>query len=184
MQNEELIVSHRNYACAIAMSRRLLVRESELDDMISEAQLALLTAGRRFDGRGTFGGWIGRRVAGALDDWATSSKRRYGMPANGKRSRGAVYLSGNPCVRLTVRNAGVEYLTVQRSVLLGQALAALPALERDVIRRRFFDGDNGPEIAKALKIGRSWVTQLQRRGLRLLREELALRGVRKLGDAL
>lgn len=184
MRNEELIVSHKNYACAIAISRRFHVRDYEIDDMVSEAQLALVIAGRRFDHNHamSFTGWVRRRVVGALDDWAVSRKQRYGMSAQGRGHRGAVTPRSNPFVRLTARNAGVEYFTLERSVLLDAALASLPARLRDVIRRRFWQSETVEEIAVFLGVTEGRVSQLTKRGLGLLRQELALRGVRKVAD--
>src|SRR6266852_3059326 len=96
MRNEELIVAHVKYAFGI-LNRRYrymgngdyCATHAELDDAGSEAMHALFTAGRRFDpGRGVpFRVFVQLRIVGALDDWFTSRKLRYGLTGAGRPCR-------------------------------------------------------------------------------------------------
>jgi DNA-directed RNA polymerase specialized sigma subunit len=183
MRNEELIVAHKNYACAIAVARRMHVRPYEMDDMISEAQLALVIAGRRFDGRGSFRGWISQRVAGALQDWQSSRRLRYGFQIGGRPHKATPVQERAVFCQLTERNGGSEGVNLMACCPpLEHALSAIPQRLAFVLRRRYVLGEECEDIAASLGVTPGRVSQLTKRALRLMREELALRGVRKVAD--
>lgn len=185
MQNEELIVANIKYAFGIANRVRHTFYDYELDDADSEALLALVIAGERFDPdkSPSFNAWIRTRIVGALMDWSVSLKARYGMSA--QAGRGPKLSRKNPFCEVDIKNGGVVWLRGREEYrLLGEALAVLPVRLFGIIRRYYVDGETQPQIARALGVTPCRVTQLMNRAHELLRKELALRGVRKVADIL
>jgi RNA polymerase sigma-70 factor (ECF subfamily) len=77
------------------------------------------------------------------------------------------------------KSAGIEDLDlgsasdeIERSVILGQLVEALPTEQRLVVVRRFIDGKSIREIAHELRRSEGAVKQLQLRALEKLREKL------------
>lgn len=66
--------------------------------------------------------------------------------------------------------------------VLNEALASLPEREAEVIRRRFFLGENLEKIGAALGRSRQRIYQIERQGLERLRGLLQQRGYATVGD--
>lgn len=187
MQNEELIVAHIKYAFGIVNAHRAQFADHERDDADSEALLALVIAGRRFDPAKSpaFAGWVGQRIAGALSDWAVSRKQRFGMSAQGRGRGIKIPRMARPFVQITDRNRGTETLRGrQTAVLLNESVAALPDRLADVIRMRYVEGERCHEIAQRIGVTQGRVSQMLKEAHGRLRGELARRGVRKVADIL
>ena len=66
---------------------------------------------------------------------------------------------------------------------LDEAIAELPAAQRDALVLKYFDGKSVPEVARALRITEDAAKQRISRAVRLLRAALAARGVRVASSA-
>jgi RNA polymerase sigma-B factor len=60
----------------------------------------------------------------------------------------------------------------EQRIMVGQALAGLPAELRDIIERRYFRGQPPEEVARQVGVSRLQVLRLERKALVWLREEL------------
>jgi DNA-directed RNA polymerase specialized sigma subunit len=184
MRNEELIVSHVNYAFGIVNHRKSGF-DYERDDQASEALLALVIAGRRFDpSRGvSFTVWVRRRIAGALQDWQSSRRLRYGFQIGGCPYKSLPVQEQVVFQQLTETNGGsTASREPGRCLPLEAALCAIPARLAFILRQRYVIGEECEDIAAVLKVSPGRISQLTKDGLRLMREQLALRGVRKVAD--
>lgn len=167
MRNEELIVAHMGLARQIATKkRRSLALHVEQADLESEALFALMKAGWRFDeSRGVpFTAFVRIRIAGALEDWCS-------------------YRNQQPFGGLD-EDERLDTTQLEDWRVMHDAFVKLPNRLRYVLRLRFWNGLSVYTIAPMLGISFGRVWQLERRGLKLLRESLERRGVHQVSDIL
>lgn len=158
MRNEELIVSHMDYARRIAANiQNHQALHFEASDLESEALYGLVKAGVRFESsRGVpFKVFVRVRIAGAMEDFLSSRNQ---TPFH---------------ELLDVHHVAPgldEALDRQR---VTRAVSTLPVRWRRFIILRYWFGFTHKEVAKRLGIGESRAWQIQTQSLRRLREALA-----------
>jgi len=171
MRNEELIVSHVNFAQRIATNMANATGRNSCD-LESEAVFGLLQMGARFDG----------------EKWRTEFRTfvAYGIVAQAKRFLRTRYQQPffdlediHPDSRLELSATHIE---LRRR--LKRFVGRLPAKQRLVIRLRYWDGMSMSEVAKETGMCRDWIFTLEHRALQRLKGGMERRGVHKVSDIL
>jgi RNA polymerase sigma factor (sigma-70 family) len=158
MRNEELIVSHMDYARRIASNfQNHQVLHFEASDLESEALFGLVKAGERFDPARNvpFRVFVRVRIAGAIEDFL-----RY---RNQTPFHELLDIHSVP--------AGLDEVEDHRR--LRQTVAGLPERWRRVLVMRFWFGFSHKEVAARMGVGECRVRQIQTQAFQRMREALA-----------
>jgi RNA polymerase sigma factor (sigma-70 family) len=150
-----------------------------LDELISEAQCALLRATRKFDpSRGGFEPYAARAIRNALNDFYEAQMRRAAMfPVSLDASR-RDSTSGTRASSKVADPSFDVVIEARRSesrIALEKALAALPT-RLQALMAGLRAGKSYHEIGDALGTSKQGVHQLAQPALRKLRERLAEQG--------
>jgi len=139
----------------------------EVADLDGAAIDGLVAAAQSFDGRDVpFWAYARKRVWGKMLDLVEWRNRR-------------------PSESLEViKLLGVRMADPPSHRMLNGLVAELPERLRLMLRLRFIEGMSQAEAGRHIGVKQARASQLERRTLAQLRAELALRGVRKLADAL
>ncbi len=157
MRNEELIVSHMDYARRIAANiQNHQALHFEASDLESEALFGLVKAGERFEpARGVpFRAFVRVRIAGAMEDYLS-------------------YRNQTPFHELLDVHqvtAGLDE-AVDRQRITG-AVRGLPSRWQTIIILRFWFGYTHREVAARIGVGECRVRQIQTQAFQRLREAL------------
>jgi RNA polymerase sigma factor (sigma-70 family) len=178
-----------------AIARRVARRfgpVADVDDLVQAGMVGLLEAARRYDTHRSipFVVYAGLRVRGAMLD---SMIRASGLSRRDLlRARATAVDSGLPdrspfvCTpslddldRAELRGAGFGDATGEgvdgsiRCQVVWDAVARLPALQRDAVRWRFYEEGSLSEYAMRHGRSRSWATRVLRLGMEALRDSLS-----------
>lgn len=166
MRNEELIVSHMNYARKLAQTRRkaqgIHINTADLE---SEAVFGLMKAGVRFDSSlgHKFVSYVHCRIVGSLSDFLEKQNQRSFADLEDVHQ--------------------VESAEYQRALqsdtrrVVKAAVSSLPAREHDIIVMRFWFGLSHDKIGRSMKVSYGRVWQLEQRAMERLREYFAVRNL-------
>lgn len=131
--------------------------------------LHMVAESQRFDpNKGTFKSFLSTRIPGRIVDAIRSV--RFG---------GRIVLERVEMPDLTIDDAPIG-----PGILVGKALAELPERWKRVLEMRYRDGLTCQEIADALGVNESRISQLTALGLKQMRRILEARGVHKTADVL
>ncbi len=158
---------------------------AEVEELAQEGCVGLLEAASRYDaGRGaslaTFGG---KRVVGAILDhirWVLNGRRLVSDTACWDEDS-----SGPECSlpARDSRSAESQEMVLRFRRFLRAAWPDLPEPAREVVRRRYLEGESVREVAAALGVSLATVARRERAGLDWLRERFRECGYgRDLGD--
>lgn len=133
-----------------------------LDDLVGPGHEGLFAAARRFDRtRGaSFATFAGYRVRGAMLD---------AVRALPPRMLGDELLAALPAREGTAEDAA---LAGEARARVQRAVATLPAPERHVVTRVYFEGAALAEAGSEVGVSKSWASRLHARALRRLRRTL------------
>jgi RNA polymerase sigma factor (sigma-70 family) len=172
MRNEELIVSHIEFARQLAAKKqRSLALHVEASDLESEAIFAMMKAGERFnpDSNVPFTAFVRVRIAGQMNDWCSYRNQQ----PFAELSDVFLDMSATRCA-----------FHGELARRLKRFVGRLPARLRTIIRLRYVDGFTQSEIAPMLGVNESRIGQLERKALGKLKVGMNRRGVHKVADIL
>ncbi len=141
-----------------ATSKRILGNEFEAEEVTQECFETLVTTRRP---RGYLGAWLHRVATNRCLDRLRSAKRRV--------KRETAFVESGP------KTAEPSWQDLYE--LVDEAIAALPAKQRDAITAYFLQGRSHVEIAGDFGITRQTVTSRVRQGIEGIRKQLRRRGV-------
>jgi len=186
-QDERLrTIPHYDFVCrTVARFKRKLPAHIEFDDLFQVASIALLRAVRDFDGRGTFEGFAALRMQRAMIDEVVM-KAPIAGGARARRRRGAGFdvqivdvHDEEHDVAPGKKRRVLDLLTThdgRPDVILRQRLAAafraLPTRERYILVRSYIHEERFEDIAPALNVNPSRVSQLHLQAIKRLRRSL------------
>lgn len=146
--------------------RRLFPPSVELDDLIQEGTVALISAAVRYRGGPVaFAVFAQKRIRGAMID---ANRRRHFLFATHEPLEAIAARTNAP-----TQEQAIDQRRRKREV--ARAVETLPARERRVIEMRYRDQASFDEVSAALGKSKRTAVGVQRRALGLLREELKRR---------
>jgi RNA polymerase sigma factor (sigma-70 family) len=156
---------HIGLVVAIAHEEASRLHGVDVSDLMGWGWLGLLRACRTFDGRGSFTGWASSLIRYGIVD---------GLRAFYRTRRRALPLARDAGERdlAHLRACGRELEEVDARLDAEVLLAALPARERLLLERRFFDEQLLEAVGRELGVTESRACQLERRALARLRERV------------
>ncbi len=167
----ELLVQRARPRLFAYLTQRCGCRDTYLaDDVVQQVLIKLYLRAEQFDPRRSFWGWLYRIAHNDYID--TLRRQRPGDQGIGQAGRSAEesegWLDQQPTDEQTPERIVLER---ERQQALENAIAALPALQRQVVRLKR-EGVRGKEIAVRLKISQAYVSQLYHEAGEVLREAI------------
>lgn len=140
-----------------------LLSQEELESLAWEGALR---AFRTYDSKkGTaLKSWIFTKANGAIKDALRKEQSRREHEAQGSVSFFEACLAD--------RNADNSEADSYCKKIVQDALETLDGRTREIIRRRFFDGETQAKIAASVGISQSWCSRLYKRGMEQLKNEI------------
>jgi len=160
---EELVCRYRRPLLRVAVSK--LGDAVAAEDLVQETLLAAYAARATFNPQFAFRTWL----------WTIALRlcqRQWKRNASPKAAGGMIAPSAADATPVFADTGLDQLLRSERSDLLHQALAALPEVQADAIRLRFFGGLPYEDIAAAMQSSVSGAKQRVRLGLERLAVQL------------
>jgi len=166
----EHLVNRTQDRLAQYLVQRCRCRDADLaEDVVQQVLIKVYLRAEQFDPRRSFWGWLYRIAHNEyIDTLRRLRPGDVGLGQTGQADEAAGWLDRQASSAGTPESAALEQ---ERRRLLDDAIAALPSLQRAIVRLKR-DGLKGKEIASQLGISQAYVSQLYHEAGEILREAI------------